>query len=161
VRPSGFTVIPSSWERAALVRVQQSLRSPTPKVWQDSISAPVVQHFRLLGRQLLAALRGALEQRRGQSSALEEVRKLGQEAANLLHQTGLPLRQALIAYFFFQSTLTEALAEVYPTDSEEARSKALRDLEVMLREWLLATMDAYEPASNDRRDTRTKPSIAG
>ena len=161
MRPSGLTVIPSSWERAALVRVQQGLQSATPKVWQDAISEPIVQHFRLLGRQLLAALRGSLEQRRGQSSTLEEVRKLGQEAAALLHQTGLPLRQALIAYFFFQSTLTEALAEVYPTDSEEARSKAVRDLEAMLREWLLATMDAYEPASNGRQGPTAKRSDAG
>jgi excisionase family DNA binding protein len=146
VRPAGAAVLPSSWERTALARVQQGLQGQAFEGWQQAMGDPAVQRFRMFGRQLLSTLRSALEQRKGRATILDEVHKLGQDTAELLHETGLPLRQALLAYFFFQSALTDALSDVYPNESEEARASAAKQLEAMLREWLLATMEAYEPA---------------
>jgi len=145
VRPSGLAALPGSWEQAALARVQKYLRGPGREVWQGAVGEPAARQFRLLGRRLIAVLRAALEQRRGTAASVEEVHELGKAVAALLHQTGLPLRQALVAYFFFQSTLSATLADVYPSESTEARTRATAELEALLREWLLATMEAYEP----------------
>ncbi len=114
--------------------------------WYEAMSAGTREKMRQQGRQLLEELRSYLAQGAPDSGLAAAIR-IGKQYAQVLHDDGLTLPQAVRGFFYFNDFVFNSILtwqEITPPRNPAEWSRLLREVNTFTNTMLLSIVEYYE-----------------